>query len=139
MLSAYYPVFLPSRPKRVCLWSTEIFGSKVKFLVYFPSTLLLYFSSPSHTATLNVTKIWTYGFIEVGTWDNPYNGSLSVTIRGPKPLVGQTDMTGGDKSLFVASGGKIEFHGAKRASWTRLASTANPGAMYIDVFDAVWM
>lgn len=79
------------------------------------------------------------GTIQVGTWETPYNGVLTVNLKGNKPQIMQTDMMGGDKSLFVPEGGVIDFHGAKRHSWSRLLQTVNAGDSQIQLIHTVWL
>jgi hypothetical protein len=37
-------------------------------------------------------KIWVYGALQCGTQALPFNGTLSITLYGAKPAVGQTDL-----------------------------------------------
>ena len=70
-----------------------------------------------------------------GTPRARYTGDLTITLTGP----GTGSFQGfGDKFIAVPDGGRLELHGAKKRSWTRLASTASPGDTVIHLEDAVW-
>lgn len=73
------------------------------------------------------------GSFECGTETDFFAGSLVITLTGPKPASGASDAVGGDKSIAGLAGGKLSLHGAKRSSWTRLASPANVGDSQITI------
>lgn len=83
--------------------------------------------------------MWVYGALECGTIDSPFQGSLDITIYGPKPVAGteQADRVGGDKAIAVFSGGKLDLHGAKLSTWTCLTVQASSGDSFITVEDAI--
>jgi len=85
------------------------------------------------------------GKLTIGSTDCPITKKVVITFHGTRPPtesspIGSDPADGtdlGGKGLAVATGGSIQMHGALASkSWTRLASTAYPGATSITLEDA---
>lgn len=109
----------------------------ITYYYYVFKLQLFIFSFIRITAEITASKIWVNGNLECGSPSSLFNGSLTFTLTGCPPLVPQTDMEGGDKSIAVFNGGRISLHGKKQVSWDRLDATAQVGATQIQLINPV--
>ncbi len=74
---------------------------------------------------------------EIGTLEEPFDGAYNCVIT----LVGVNDndqvMGMGDKMIGASNGGKIEFHGQQKVSWSHLGTNVNSGSNQITMASAV--
>ncbi len=74
------------------------------------------------------------GALECGTAEAPFTKRFRITLKGS----GTGNFNGfGDKYLVV-DGGRLDLHGIRRTSWTRLAATADAGSTQIELAKPVW-
>lgn len=93
-------------------------------------------NSATSSYSISAKKIWLQaGALECGTEAAFFAGRLDITLTGAKPAQGAPDSQGGDKSIAGLRGGTLSLHGAKRSSWTKLATPAGPGDTQITVQD----
>lgn len=88
-------------------------------------------------ASVEIAARWILvnGRFLCGSRRNRYQGELTITLTGP----GTGSFHGfGDKFFGVSDGGRLELHGERARSWTRLAATAQPGDTVIHLEHAVW-
>jgi len=81
---------------------------------------------PTHHRTFDCSYIMVqYGYMEIGTHENPYTSKLTITMHGDRfspllPLFGN--------KVIAVHHGTLDMHGVERdVTWTRLAATAQPG------------
>jgi cell migration-inducing and hyaluronan-binding protein len=88
-------------------------------------------------ASVEITARWILvnGSFLCGSRRHRFEGDLTVTLKGP----GTGSFAGfGDKFFGVSDGGRLELHGERAKSWTRLSRTAQPGDTVIHLADQVW-
>jgi hypothetical protein len=78
----------------------------------------------------------------VGTEATPYTGKATITLTGTdetENVTGTPPLASGTKFLMAMDGGRIELHGSSRSktAWTKLGSTASPGASSITLSQSV--
>ncbi|MEM8788072.1 MAG: G8 domain-containing protein [Pseudomonadota bacterium] len=117
-------------------------------------------ASDAADVTLTADNVVVFGALEVGTEDAPHTRDFDIVLTGEAgdPDIVLADwagdhggMHGGlghmdhmghmtdpidNKALIVAPGGKIDLHGAEKASWTLLETNAEAGSTVIEVRDA---
>jgi len=85
---------------------------------------------------LALTTEWIYlrgGELQIGSEARPHTHQASITLTDNVP--GEDINTMGDRGILLM-GGKLELHGDREHTWTRLASTAERGSSRIEVLDA---
>jgi len=79
---------------------------------------------------------WIYlrrGELRIGSEGKPYKHNATITLTDNVP--DEDINTMGDRGILVM-GGKLELHGDREHTWTKLASTAKAGSTKIEVLDA---
>ena len=70
----------------------------------------------------------------IGDPDHRFTDNFTLTLKG-LPADGMGAM--GNKFIGAANGGRLEFHGEERLSWTRLGANANAGSSSITLIEPV--
>ncbi|MBN9507458.1 MAG: G8 domain-containing protein [Altererythrobacter sp.] len=79
---------------------------------------------------------WIYlrrGELRIGSEGKPYKHNATITLTDNVP--DEDINTMGDRGILVM-GGKLELHGDREHTWTKLSSTAKAGSTKIEVLDA---
>jgi cell migration-inducing and hyaluronan-binding protein len=79
---------------------------------------------------------WIYlrgGELDIGSAAHPYTRKATITLTDKVP--NEDINTMGDRGILVM-GGKLELHGDREHTWTKLAKTAEAGSAKIEVLDA---
>lgn len=74
------------------------------------------------------------GVFECGTRAEPFRKKLTITLTGS----GNGNFNGFGDKYFVVNGGRLDLHGRRTTSWTRLAKTAKAGDTSIVLDKPVW-
>src|SRR5690606_30558262 len=84
---------------------------------------------------LELTTEWILlrGELEIGTEENPHTRNATITLTDN--VRDENIMGMGDRGIMII-GGKLNLHGDRKNSWTKLAKTAEKGATRIEVLDA---
>ncbi|MEP6689842.1 MAG: G8 domain-containing protein [Gemmatimonadaceae bacterium] len=78
---------------------------------------------------LTADYISVSGSFSIGSEQTPYRGRATITLTGT--VADEGTLGHATKALSVATGGRLELHGAPRVAWTRLAQSAPAGATSI--------
>src|SRR5580698_7027312 len=81
---------------------------------------------------LELTTEWImlHGELEIGTASSPHKRNATITLTNDVP--GEDIDAMGDRGI-VLMGGKLNLHGNRKDSWTRLTKTAAAGSATIEV------
>ncbi len=85
---------------------------------------------------ISLSTEWIYvpgGELEIGTADKPFTGNATITLTDNVP--GEDVNTMGDRGILLMRG-KLNLHGNREHTWSKLARTAEKGASEIEVLDA---
>jgi cell migration-inducing and hyaluronan-binding protein len=88
------------------------------------------------TTDIELTTEWVmlHGELTIGTAAKPHVRKATITLTDN--VKGEDVMAGmGDRGIMI-SGGTLNLHGNRTNAWTKLAATANAGAMSIQVLNA---
>jgi hypothetical protein len=88
---------------------------------------------------LNLSAKWIIvhgGMLRCGTELNPFKKKFTVTLLGETSEEDALGVGMGTKVLGAMHGGKIDLHGEKKTSWTKITATAAAGATQINVLEA---
>ncbi|CAC5383977.1 TEME2 [Mytilus coruscus] len=86
---------------------------------------------PNTVVHLKVHWVQVGGELHIGAEDCPFLSNTHITFLGN---VEENNIgAGGDKALFVTTGGTLEIHGKPKLSWTKLAQTAPKYNLETDV------
>ena len=107
-------------------------------------------STPMNGHTKTLTTRWIHvnsgGVFEIGTSADRYDeGNFVLTLTGTAPSAdhvietasGTVNVTANDGFLMTASGGRLQFFGEEKLSFTKLAATAEVGADQITVENVI--
>jgi hypothetical protein len=90
----------------------------------------------SNDADLELSTEWImlHGELAIGTEASPHTRKATITftdnVKGEDVMAGM-----GDRGIMI-SGGTLNLHGDRTHTWSKLAATANAGAISIQVLDA---
>ena len=88
--------------------------------------------APGKDIQLTAHEVHVRGTFRIGTEAAPYTRRFTLTLTGaPDGVVTAL----GSKVLAVFPGGTLDIHGEKRLGWTRLATTAPPGATTLSLLE----
>jgi cell migration-inducing and hyaluronan-binding protein len=90
----------------------------------------------SNDRDIELATDWIYlpgGELQIGSEGSPHTRKATITLTDNVP--GENINTMGDRGIMLIRG-KLNLHGDREHTWTKLANTAEKGSTSIDVLDA---